>query len=145
MMNEREHSAGVILIRQGSQKERYYLLLQHANGGHWYFPKGRLEPGESPKEAALRELREETGLTDMKLVDGFLDRIEYGLPPMPGRAARKEVVFYLGRTEQETIQLSHEHDTYAWLSYPEARARLTYEDTRQLLDRAEEFLNQRER
>jgi 8-oxo-dGTP pyrophosphatase MutT (NUDIX family) len=137
MLQELERAAGVIVVRETPRRGHHYLLLHHTSGGHWYFPKGHLEPGELPKNAALRELSEETGIRQVELIDGFVERIEYGLPPPRGR---KEVLFYLGRTQQETIRLSAEHDAYAWLSYHEARARLTYQDTRQLLDRAEAFL-----
>jgi 8-oxo-dGTP pyrophosphatase MutT (NUDIX family) len=140
MIPERERAAGVVVVRQDSARQRYYLLLHHVNGGHWYFPKGHLEPGESAQDAALRELQEETGITRVELISGFLERIEYDLPPPRGY---KEVLFYLGHTQQEAIRLSPEHDAYAWLGYPVARARLTYEDTRLLLDRAETFLNSR--
>lgn len=140
MLPELERAAGVIVVREKNEGQRYYLLLHHTSGGHWYFPKGHLEPGETLQSAALRELREETGIAPVELLDGFAAQIEYDLPPPGGR---KEVLFYLGRTPQETMRLSAEHDAYAWLSYPQARARLTYENSRDLLDRAEAFLAQR--
>jgi len=141
MAHEFERAAGVIVYRANPGKSRHYLLLHHTNGGHWYFPKGHLEPGESTKDGALRELQEETGITQIELIDHFVERIEYDLPPPRGR---KEVLFYLGCTQQEAIQLSQEHDRYVWLSYLEARARLTYENGRVMLDRVEAFLNSRE-
>jgi 8-oxo-dGTP pyrophosphatase MutT (NUDIX family) len=59
---ETERSAGVIVFREG-RAGREYLLLRSASGGHWGFPKGRVEPHEDEISAALRELQEETGLS----------------------------------------------------------------------------------
>ena len=47
-----------------------YLLARH-NGGHWSFPKGHVEKNETEKETALREIREETGLNVIKIIEGM--------------------------------------------------------------------------
>lgn len=144
MSAELERVAGIIVLRQEAAGQRYYLLLHHTSGGHWLFPKGHIEAGESERSAALRELEEETGIGQVELIENFTERLSYDLPPGSGRGGvHKEVLFYLGCTEQKTIQLSAEHDAYLWLSYPEARVRLTHENSRELLDRVEAFLNQR--
>lgn len=54
--------AGSVTFRQG-HNELLFLLISSSGGGHWVLPKGHLEPGESPEEAALRELMEEAGVT----------------------------------------------------------------------------------
>jgi 8-oxo-dGTP pyrophosphatase MutT (NUDIX family) len=54
--------AGSVAFRQGPSKP-LFLVISSSRGGHWVLPKGHLEPGESPEEAALRELREEAGVT----------------------------------------------------------------------------------
>ncbi len=59
----REESAGVIPIHKGSEE----ILLVHHIAGHWGFPKGHIEGKETPMQTALRELREETGLTKVEL------------------------------------------------------------------------------
>ncbi len=56
-----ETSYGIIPLRL-EDDEWEVLLVQHKNGGHWGFPKGHPEEGESPKETAERELTEETAL-----------------------------------------------------------------------------------
>ena len=95
---KREKSCGVLVLRQ-QVDELYVVLLRHRFGGHWSFPKGHVEAGESERQTALREVREETGLTGIKLIDGFRESVEYS--PKPG--VKKQVVYFLGTTEQEKL------------------------------------------
>lgn len=154
---EEEWSAGVILFRlrrggQGKDKdkdkdkeeqwEREYLLLQHREG-HWDFPKGHIEPTEDLKEAACRELREETQIDSTKLIPGFQGLIEYDLE-RGGRSIEKRVIYFLGETEVEEVRLSKEHQAFVWFGYREALERLTYENSRFLLRQAEQFLKEKE-
>ncbi len=60
-MVEREHSFGIIPLRL-ENRVWHVFIVQHRSGGHWGFPKGHQEAGESPKQSAERELVEETGL-----------------------------------------------------------------------------------
>jgi len=71
-MVRKERSAGFVVFTEREDGKRLYLLL-HYPSGHWDFPKGHVEEGESEIRAALRELREETGLTDVEVVFGFRD------------------------------------------------------------------------
>ena len=75
-MIKREKSCGVLVLRQ-QEEELYVVLLRHRFGGHWSFPKGHVEAGESERQTALREVREETGLSGIKLLDGFRAEIPY--------------------------------------------------------------------
>lgn len=133
-------SAGVILYREGNQ--RRYLLLQHAHGGHWSFPKGQIKLDEDPRKAARRELFEETqiNINKLELLDGFQQKIAYSFSE-DGELLHKEVLYFLGKTEQISVSLSPEHLNYVWLTYAEALNKLTYEDDQKLLRKAEEFLN----
>ena len=102
-MMKREKSCGVLVLRQ-QVDELYVVLLRHRFGGHWSFPKGHVEAGESERQTALREVREETGLTGIKLMDGFRESVEYS--PKPG--VKKQVVYFLGTTEQENLMRQEE-------------------------------------
>ena len=53
--------AGSVTFRQNAN-EILYLVISSSDGAHWVFPKGHIEPNESPEETALRELREEAGI-----------------------------------------------------------------------------------
>jgi len=57
----KEKSAGIIVFRINPQEGVQYLVLYH-RGTYWNFPKGKLDPGENEKQAAVRELSEEAGI-----------------------------------------------------------------------------------
>jgi bis(5'-nucleosidyl)-tetraphosphatase len=121
-----------------SRHQRVYLLL-HYEEGHWDFPKGHVEAGESETETMLREAEEETGISDLEPVFGFRERIEY-FYKKEGRTMHKEVWFFAARTRTEAVKLSSEHVGFAWLPYEKALERLTYGNARGILKKAEKFL-----
>jgi 8-oxo-dGTP diphosphatase len=61
----KEFSAGGVVFRKDRNKIQYLLIKDHEN--HWTIPKGHIEAGENPKEAALREIKEETGLNKLNI------------------------------------------------------------------------------
>jgi bis(5'-nucleosidyl)-tetraphosphatase len=136
-MAEIERSAGVVIYRQAEQ--RLYLLLDY--GRHWDYPKGHTEADETPLAAALRELKEETGIADAIVAPGFAQEITYFFrDKRQKRLVRKSVVFFLAQTKSDRVTLSDEHEGYAFLPYDQALKRLTFASARQVLRRAEEFL-----
>ncbi|MCI0503220.1 NUDIX domain-containing protein [Candidatus Micrarchaeota archaeon] len=134
---ECETSCGIVVFRE-ELPERLYLLL-HYEEGHWDFPKGHAEEGEREEETAFRELKEEAGLSDIELVLGFREHIRYGYQ-RAGRTFHKEVFFFLGRTDAKKITLSHEHVGFEWLPFDKALERLTYENARGVLSKAQAVL-----
>ncbi len=115
-----------------------YLLL-HYEAGHWDFVKGHVEKGETEVDTVRRETLEETGLSDVSFVDGFRERIYYYYR-RAGKTVYKEVIFYLVEARTEEVQISGEHIGYAWLDYPQAMRRLTYKNARNVLQKANAFL-----
>ena len=87
-----QKSAGTILFRR--EKEVTYYLLLHYQAGHWDFPKGHIEEGESLKQTIVREVVEETGITNIVFIDGFKEKIEYFLK-LKGKVVFKVVMFFL--------------------------------------------------
>lgn len=133
----RETSAGAVIFREAGGALRY-LLLKYPSG-HWDFVKGRMEPGESPVQTAVREASEETGISDLEFVDGFRHEIGYGFE-RGGRRVRKRVIFFAARTRTRRVRLSHEHRDYRWLGYGEASRLATYYNARSVLGRVDGLL-----
>lgn len=133
-----EHSAGFVIFREG-KNHREYLLL-HYPGGHFDFAKGHLENGETEQQAAVRELKEETSIEDIQWVDGYRHKIEYNYK-RHGQLRYKDVIFFLAKTRQKKINLSFEHQGSLWLPYESAYQKLTFENAKDLLKKAEDHLN----
>ncbi|MEX1068727.1 MAG: bis(5'-nucleosyl)-tetraphosphatase [Patescibacteria group bacterium] len=128
-----ERSAGAVIFRD------HLFLLLHYESGHWDFPKGGIERGESTEQTIRREVQEETGITDLNFAPGFKETISYAFT-QEGVFVRKWVVYLLGETSQPEVRLSSEHQGYAWLTFEEALERITFKNSRQVLRRAHEYL-----
>ena len=87
---KQEKSCGGVIFREQNGLHKYLVL--HSIQGHWTLCKGHVEGDETEHDTALREIREETGLS-VDFVDGFRETITYA--PRPG--VTKNVVFFLAR------------------------------------------------
>jgi bis(5'-nucleosidyl)-tetraphosphatase len=132
-----EHSAGAVIFRKEGRGTLFLLL--HYEEGHWGAPKGHIEKGESIEETARREIKEETGLTDIQFLPGFKETIKYFFHSAEGRVF-KTVTFLLASTATKEIEISYEHTGFEWLPYPEALERTTYKDEKAVLEKAAAFL-----
>ncbi len=135
---ELEKSAGAVVFHRGAQLE---FLLIYAT--YWEFPKGLVEPNESETEAAVREVREETGL-QVELLPGFRQEIDYFYRRGP-RLIKKQVVYFLGETRDQQVQVSWEHEKAQWVPYEQALGILKFENAREVLRQAHELLTEDER
>ena len=126
-MNEikREKSCGCIIIKNGK-----VLLIQQTEG-HWGFPKGHMELGETEIETAKREVKEETNI-DVEINKDKRYVLEY----TTDKGIFKEVVLFIAKkiNGDERYQAS-EIKTMEWLTYKDAIDRITYDNTRELLKR----------
>ncbi len=125
-----ERSAGAILYHE-SPEGNLYLLLNYPSG-HWDFVKGNIEKGEMLKETVIREIEEETGITDVNFVENFEEKVEYHYQ-RDGQLVHKEVVFFLAKTKTENVKLSHEHHGFIWLDFNSALKKLTYKTAQNML------------
>ena len=132
-----EKSCGAVVFTKHKDGIKYLLL--HYEAGHWDFPKGNQEKNEKEEQTALREIKEETGIDDVEMVDNFREIIKY-FYKKGEETVYKEVVFFLAKSATEHVELSKEHIGYAWVSYEHAMKKLTYNNAKELLEKAEKFL-----
>lgn len=134
-----ETSAGGVVVRwiDGAP---HVLLIRDAHR-QWGFPKGHLEPGETADVAALREVREETGLAELRL-RVRLQTIDW-IFRSRGQRIHKYCHFFL--IESPTGEPVPEHaegiTACCWLPLAEALGRISYANAREVLERAAEELN----
>jgi len=139
-MAREERSAGVVLFRAdpAAPDARVFLLLDY--GRYWDYPKGHVEKGEDELTAALRELHEETGITDAQVVGDFRHEITYFFRHRSKGLIRKKVTFFLASTRSTEVKLSHEHVGFAFLPFREALERVQYPNAKDTLKSAHEYL-----
>lgn len=109
-----------MVVRRGGGECRFLLLRAYR---YWDFPKGLLEPGEEPFDAACREVREETGITDLRFRWGPVHT------DTPAYAHGKVARYYVAETGEDAVELPvspelgrPEHEEYRWATRAEARA-----------------------
>ena len=131
-----EVSAGIILFNDINNRK--FLLLNYPSK-HWDFVKGKMEKDETPHETALRETKEETGISDVEFIKGFKEEIEYYFYA-DDQEIHKKVIFFLGKTKTSDVVLSHEHLDFIWLNFGDALKKITYSNAKDLLKKSSEFL-----
>ncbi len=138
----REKTIGIIIFRRQGKSWKYLLL--HHGGGYWNFPKGRQQAGEDDITSALRELKEETGITKIKLIDDFRDEYDYDfdfeIKAGVKEKVYKKAIFYLGEVGNEAVKISDEHIDFGWFDFDTALKRLFFQEGQNLLKRAQQFL-----
>ncbi len=128
---ERQHSAGGIVERAGE-----ILLIATAGGRRWQLPKGHVEEGESPEQTAVREVREETGVTGV--IRAALPSIQYTFVERGLRRIRKHVDYYLlDYVDGHEADFDRkEVDGAAWFPWAEGVAKLSHANERRVAQRA---------
>lgn len=133
-----ERSAGVVIFRKDNGKILYLIL--HYPSGHWDFAKGKMENNEEKLQTAKREVREETGIDDLRFIEPFEEEIEYNFH-FEGKPIHKFVNFFLAETFTSNISISHEHLDFDWLEYDKALSKVTYENAKRILRKANELIS----
>lgn len=127
----KEKSCGAVIFND----ENNYILICH-NAGHWDFPKGHVEDGESEIETARREIKEETAL-EVDFIEGFRESIQYTL----GKNKLKEVVFFLAKVKSSNIVIQLEEiKDFAVLPFEKALEKITYPLNKEILKKAHAYL-----
>lgn len=123
--------AGAVVVRSDNGAPRYLLVRPLKGQDEWVLPKGHIEPGEAPEEAARREVREEAG------VDGDV-LAPLGASTFSTPAERVHVQYFVVRYRR-SVPAAEARDLY-WCTYEEARRLLSFDDARAMLAVARDHL-----
>lgn len=138
-----EKSAGAIIYIMKDNVPHYLLL--HYPSGHWEFAKGHIEKGEDFEKTIRREVEEETGIKDLKIIPRFKEYSKYFFRKsydLFGEAKKtapwvfKLVIFYLAETKTENVIISKEHKGFLWLPYEPALKKLNFKNAKNILTKA---------
>jgi len=131
-------SAGAILFRD-TRGHREYLLLK-SRPGDWEFPKGGVEGDEELQQTAIREVGEEAGIEDFRLIDGFREEYDYVFEA-GGNTIHKTVHLFIARSFEASAELSNEHRDLQWRDYEQAINTITQDGPREILEQAHDYLD----
>ncbi|KAM3956700.1 purine phosphoribosyltransferase family protein Apf [Aphomia sociella] len=125
-------AAGLVIFRNANQALQFLLLQTSYGEYHWTPPKGHVDPGESDWITALRETKEEAGLTenDLEIYKDISKMLHYNVKGKP-----KVVVYWLAKLKdpQKEVKLSNEHQDLKWLPVQQAQDLSGFEDMKKLL------------
>ena len=142
MKSVKDKSLGVVPVFKDTNSELLFCLVQH-QGEHWGFPKGHLDKNESEEETALRELKEETGLQEVKLVQDISFNQNYVFEK-DGIKYDKSVKYFLGlvanKDTNTLTEFTDEITGMKWLPYKETRDLITFENAKAVFDEAWEYI-----
>lgn len=134
-----DRSYGVIVVLRGAE-DKFLCIKQTV--GYWGFPKGHKEGNEKIKEAALRELKEETGIAQCNILDVPPIIDEYVFTLEGKEDYHKIVQYFIGLSESDVVLLQEDEILeYKWATYEQALEILTYENSKEVLKKAKEYLD----
>jgi len=135
----KEKSTGAVIFRRENRRVFFLVVHCHFKGDYWDLVRGKIEKGETEEETAKREIREETGIEVDKFIEGFKETASW-FYRWKDQNVYKEAVYFLFETSRKEINLSEEHLEYDWLEYADALERLTYENSKNVIKKANELL-----
>lgn len=131
-----EKSCGAIVFRKYHGNIEL-LLIKHSLAGHWSFPKGHVESGETEMETAHREVLEETGI-EVELSSLFREVVTYS----PKKDVMKDVIYFLGKAKNfDYVPQEEEIAQIKWVEINLANSFLTYDNDKQLVSKAKPLIN----
>lgn len=144
-MENQETSIGAFIYKI-ENNEILFLLVYSKRNNEWGFPKGHIEPNETEIETAKREIKEETGITNLTFVKDFrccdTYKIKGTLNSTKNRIVDKNVIYYLASTKEDFKgSVDDEIGQYNWLKFEDCIKYLKYEKQKELIKKAFLFLN----
>lgn len=135
-----QYSAGGVAYRDGENGSEL-AVIKTAEEGRWQLPKGIIDPGETAETAALREVREEAGIT-CELVEP-IDTIEYwfvGSYDGPRKRYHKKVSFFLMQYVSGNVA-DHDHEVTEarWVSFDDALTMLAFQNEKDVVEKARQM------
>lgn len=134
-------AAGGVVWRSGAGGLEFLIIHRH-NPAEWRLPKGKLQPGEGPEEAAMREVREETGI--IAEVEELVGGTQYRYQEQPdGPWYNKRVIFYLMRPVAGRVHREKGLDAAGFAPSEAALRMLTFDNERNIVRLALDMLQGR--
>ena len=136
-----EYSAGAFVYRKRASSIEL-LLLKRKRSDAYDLPKGHIEKGENAVQAAIREIKEETGL-DATFLPFFQTSTHYIFSRKKTKIS-KSVKFFISRAQSNKVIISDEHKGYAWCDIEKAAALLKYKDLTDILQLVRDYIQRHE-
>ena len=134
----KEFAAGAVVYKIENGKALFLLVFSKRNS-NWGFPKGHIEKDETEIAAAKREIFEETGISELKFVEGF--RIE-DVYQIKDNSVEKHSVYFLARALKEPGRYDEkEISSVSWLGKASAKSKLSFEKQNYILDAADKAIS----
>jgi ADP-ribose pyrophosphatase len=138
----KEYSYGAVIYKTENGIP-VFLLVKSKRSGKWGFPKGHIEYGESELETAKREIFEETGIENVKFVDGFkiedIYIIDGTQPQTKGRIAEKHSVYFLAEALSDSVNYDeNEIAELKWADFKETQNLLFFHNQKKTIQQAYE-------
>ena len=135
-----DQSMGVIVFFQFPRSVKY-LLIKHRKG-HWSFPKGHADKGETKLETALRELKEETGVTKIQLLKKtVLLKEAYKFTGSKGVKILKKVNYFIAEAKSKKVKIDfREVVNYKWCTYNAGLDKITFGGSKSILKKADKIV-----
>ena len=138
-MEGQQTSAGGIVIRRTPDGEKVLLIKDRF--GYWTWPKGHLENDETPQEAALREIAEETGISNLAIIDEIGEQ-KYSCSSGTSKVLKTVHIFLMEASGSDAIKVQTEEISSAeWVSPDEAIKKIGYDGSRDMLNKALEIFS----
>ncbi len=132
----RKGVVGIII----NDRDEVLILHRKLRWKGWEFPKGGVED-ESEEDALLREIKEETGLTGVKIIRKLPHTIKYNYPRSRSEyTGSEQSVFLLRLLKDDAIKISDEHGDFKWCGFDEAMRLLRWKDQKEALEIAKKYL-----